>query len=168
LFDTSGTPQNIPDKTVKWEWYYNEDVKDKIINDKGDSILELSNPNFDIEKLYILQATIGTLTTYFPIPIKKGGYSYIDGPTEVIYRSDGKPDYSDLSYKLYGTDGKQITGDNVKWNILASNDAWGYKYVGKLTSTEFSDTDKIYCTRIENYKNEDDGTKTFIDYTYTE
>lgn len=174
LFDTSGKPQEIPSGAVKWEWYCNDELtsnQNKIINDSGNAILTLNfneNNKWKIDKLHILQATIGTLTTYFSIPIKNGDYSYIDGPTEVIYRSDGKPDYSDLPYKLYDSGGTEVTGDNVKWNILASNDAWGYKYVGKLTSTEFSNPDKIYCTRIENYKNEDDGTKTFIDYTYTE
>ena len=169
LFDTSGVPQEIPPETVKWEWYYNEDVENKIINKKGNSKLELSTPNFNIEKLYILQATIGTLTTYFPIPIKNGSYSYIDGPTEVIYRSDGKPDYSDLPYKLYSVGVKDpIEDDKVEWSIVVSNEAWGYKYVGTLSEALFSASDKIYCTRIENYQNEDDGTKTFVNYTYTE
>jgi hypothetical protein len=86
--------------------------------------------NFNIEKLYILQATIGTLTTYFSIPIKNGSYSYIDGPTEVIYRSDGKPDYSDLPYQLYGADGKSVEG--INWAIIVPETAFGYKYIGKI------------------------------------
>ena len=174
LFDTSGKPQEIPPGVVKWEWYCNDELtnnQNKIINESGNAILTFNfneNNKWQIDKLHILQATIGTLTTYFSIPIKNSGYSYIDGPTEVIYRSDGKPDYSDLSYKLYGVDGKPVTGDNVKWSILASNEAWGYKYVGALSEALFLDPDKIYYTRIENYRNEEDGTKAFIDYTYTE
>lgn len=174
LFDTSGELQDIPEKAVKWEWYCNDELtneQSKIINQEGNAILSFSfkeNNKWKIDKLHILQATIGTLTTYFSIPIKNGSYSYIDGPTEVIYRSDGKPDYSDLSYQLYDVNGKSVTGDNIEWSILASNEAWGYKYVGTLSEALFSDSDKIYCTRIENYQIEDDGTKTFIDYTYTE
>ena len=147
LFDTSGTPQKIPEETVKWEWYCNEDTSEKVIVEKGNSILDLSNVHFNIEKLYILQATIGTLTTYFSIPIKNGSYSYIDGPTEVIYRSDGKPDYSDLPYQLYEVDGKLVEG--VNWEIIVPETAFGYKYIGKIKAQNFSQN---YYTREEIYE----------------
>lgn len=147
LFDTSGTLQNIPKETVKWEWYCNEDTSEKVIVEKGNSILNLSNVNFNIEKLYILQATVGTLTTYFPIPIKNASYSYIDGPTEVIYRSDGKPDYSDLSYQLYGVDGNLVEG--VNWEIIVPETAFGYKYIGKINEQNFS---QDYYTKEEIYE----------------
>ena len=122
LFNTAGELQEIPNGTVKWEWYCNDELEDtdsKIIDAEGNSILTLNDLNWDINKLHILQATIGTLTTYFSIPIKNKGYSYIDGPTEVIYRSDGKPDYSDLPYKLYGSNG-EVIAESVKWNIIVS------------------------------------------------
>ena len=169
LFDSSGEVQEIPSGTVKWEWYCNDELtndQNKVINQTGDAILTFNfneDNKWSIDKLHILQATIGTLTTYFAIPIKNSDYSYIDGPTEVIYRADGKPDYSDLPYKLYDINGEVQVNE---WSIIASEAAYGYKYVGILTANQFANPDKIYYTREENYKTETDGTKTFINYTY--
>ena len=69
--------------------------------------------------MYILQASVGNLTTYFPVPItdNSGEYSYIKGATQVIYQSSGEPSYNREEYQLFKKDDKAV--ENVNWKIVS-------------------------------------------------
>lgn len=131
LRDAQGKYQEIPDGSVEWSWKYcidnNEKLKltsEEIIDGetfsydykKGDSILNLPEKEFDINHLYILQASVGDLTTYFSVPIRTQNCNYIKGCTEVRYQTNGEPQYSKESYVVYDATGKEIS--DITWNIF--------------------------------------------------
>lgn len=160
LYNNQNVSEVIPPGSVQWAWYYNskmeaewknnkkikqnaetelsEEEKQEfpyVIDNMGDSVITFNNSDFDINHLYILQGTIGNLTTYFPIPIQQGGYSYIEGPTQVIYQSNGEPAYSREPYHLY-TD-REGPEEIVKWKIICHIDdddkkSQKEKFVGQL------------------------------------
>lgn len=85
--------------------------------------------NINIDQLYILSAsidqTIGkgetrTLTAYLPIPLYKYQtdstiqYSHIQGATQVIYLSNGQPEYTKLPYILYNNQWGEIQNTTAK------------------------------------------------------
>ena len=126
LYDNQNKQQVIPDGSVKWKWYYNSDLKDdsgKLIDFPQD--IECSNAtwnseyDFDLGGLYILQASVGNLTTYFPVPItdSSGEYSYIKGATQVIYQSSGEPFYNREEYQLFKKDDKVV--ENINWRVVS-------------------------------------------------
>jgi hypothetical protein len=86
LYDKQNKQQTISDNSVEWKWYYNSNLnlEDRDfpydIQDAKNAIYSCQE-KFNTEGLYILQATVGNLTTYFPIPVSNGTYSYIKGPT---------------------------------------------------------------------------------------
>lgn len=140
LYDNQNKQQTIPDGQVEWAWYYNTDLigaNFPININQTNSVLLLPAKDFNIDSLYILQATVGDLTTYFPVPVQAGGYSYITGPTQVIYQSNGEPFYNRETYKLYQP-GDVLT-PNVYWEIKTDS----YQFVGTLTQEEF-DAEKYY------------------------
>lgn len=142
LYDNQNIQQQISDGEVTWSWYYNsslvsEETKFPVeITDKGKNsqiIFNKSEFNVDkgMDKLYILQATVGGLTTYFSIPIQAGGYSYIKGPTQVIYQADGEPAYSRETYALYSGSTETL---GITWNIkYDTQDLNEIRYIGSLT-----------------------------------
>lgn len=124
LYDNQNKLQKIPDGSVRWAWYYHSDQDDtgfqKVLAEKGNAIYTFQNYSFSINKLYILQATVGNLTAYFSIPIKDSNdYSYIKGPTQVIYQSNGEPSYNRDKYELYDVN-RQIIQD-IKWQIKSTD-----------------------------------------------
>jgi hypothetical protein len=54
------------------------------------------------------------LTAYYPVPIMTLDNAYINGPTEVIYLSNGEPVFSKEPYKLF-ENGK--VDNNATWSI---------------------------------------------------
>ena len=129
LYDNQNKQQVIPDGSVEWKWYYNSDLKDNKDNN-GNLIgfpqnIECSNAiwnseyDFRLDSLYILQASVGNLTTYFPVPIANnfGEYSYIKGATQVIYQSSGEPSYNREEYQLFKKDDKVV--ENVNWRTVS-------------------------------------------------
>lgn len=129
LYDNQNKQQVIPEGSVEWKWYYNSDLKDNK-DDNGNLIgfpqnIECSNAiwnseySFKLGSLYILQASVGNLTTYFPVPItnSSGEYSYIKGATQVIYQSSGEPSYSREEYQLFKKDDKVV--EHVNWRIVS-------------------------------------------------
>ena len=139
LYDNQNIKQTIPDGTVTWKWYYNskQDTKGNepiLIEEKGNSTIILPKSLFDIEHLYIIQCTVGKLTTYFPIPIQAGGYSHIKGATQVIYQSDGTPRSSREIYTLY--DSSKVAIEGVDWDMVIKNEIQTYRYVGIIASKE--------------------------------
>jgi len=59
------------------------------------------------------------LTAYYPVPITTLDNAYINGPTEVIYLSNGEPTFSKEPYKLF-VNGEEID-ENVIWNTYSNN-----------------------------------------------
>lgn len=89
---------------VTWDWYYRSS-KGLSLSDTSSSVVTITKDKdcLSIDDLFILKVTVGELETYFPLPIKKLGYSYITGPTQVIYKADGSADYSKEAYSIYDT-----------------------------------------------------------------
>ena len=136
LYDNQNIAQEIPDGGVQWAWYYNGDLDNGtikfpfIIEGKTNKQITFTKDQFDIDSLYILQATVGDLTTYFPIPIQSGGYSFIKGPTQVIYQADGEPAYSREAYALYSGNTDTLTSSWVK--ICKTTDEDKLRYTGTI------------------------------------
>ena len=136
LYDNQNIAQEIPDGGVQWAWYYNSDLDNDtikfpfVIEGKTNRQITFTKDQFDIDSLYILQATVGDLTTYFPIPIQSGGYSFIKGPTQVIYQADGEPAYSREAYALYSGNTDTLTKSWVK--ICKTTDENKLRYTGTI------------------------------------
>jgi hypothetical protein len=82
VYDKQNIQQQVPDGSVIWKWYYYHDGEEKRASEEikaKNAIYIYDEKEFKIEGLYILQASIGNLTTYFPIPVSNGQYSYIKG-----------------------------------------------------------------------------------------
>ena len=163
LYNNQNISETIPPGSVQWAWYYNSQLEAEwknsqntqsneinvlqaqefpyIINKEGDSVITFDNSDFDINHLYILQGTVGNLTTYFPISIQQGGYSYIEGPTQVIYQSNGEPTYSREPYSLY-TD-REGPDEIVKWKIIHHIDNDDKKEQKEKFIGQLSDTNKL-------------------------
>lgn len=163
LYNNQNISETIPPGSVQWAWYYNSQLEAEwknsqntqsneinvlqaqefpyIINKEGNSVITFDNSDFDINHLYILQGTVGNLTTYFPISIQQGGYSYIEGPTQVIYQSNGEPAYSREPYSLY-TD-REGPDEIVKWKIIHHIDNDDKKEQKEKFIGQLSDTNKL-------------------------
>lgn len=156
LYDNQNVKQDIPDGQVVWAWYYNSDLPTNtkfplVIENENNSILNWTTTNIDINNLYILQATVGKLTTYFPVPISNG-YSYIKGPTQVIYQSNGEPAYNREAYQLYGRGDVQQC--DAKWRVRIDRDYYEYKSVVEADSVneETFNQDTYYILVEGNYR----------------
>lgn len=156
LYDNQNVKQDIPDGQVVWAWYYNSDLPTNtkfplVIENENNSILNWTTTNIDINNLYILQATVGKLTTYFPVPISNG-YSYIKGPTQVIYQSNGEPAYNREAYQLYGRGDVQQC--DAKWRVRINRDYYEYKSVVEADSVneETFNQDTYYILVEGNYR----------------
>lgn len=136
LYDNQNIAQEIPDGGVQWAWYYNSDLDNDtikfpfVIEGKTNKQITFTKDQFNINSLYIIQATVGDLTTYFPIPIQSGGYSFIKGPTQVIYQADGEPAYSREAYALYSGNTDTLTSSWVK--ICKTTDEDKLRYTGTI------------------------------------
>lgn len=156
LYDNQNVKQDIPDGQVVWAWYYNSDLPTNtkfplVIENENNSILNWTTTNIDINNLYILQATVGKLTTYFPVPISNG-YSYIKGPTQVIYQSNGESAYNREAYQLYGRGDVQQC--DAKWRVRIDRDYYEYKSVVEADSVneETFNQDTYYILVEGNYR----------------
>mgnify|MGYP004687180431 FL=1 len=54
------------------------------------------------------------LTAYYPVPITTFDNAYINGPTEIIYLSNGEPIFSKEPYKLFEN---VEVNNNTTWDI---------------------------------------------------
>lgn len=140
LYDSQNIAQDMSNAQVIWRWYYHSGLsKDNYsITNNGGSIITLNKDIFYdkdeetnklIVHLCIIEATIGDLTAYFPIPVQSGGYSYIKGPTQVIYQSNGEPSYSYEPYSLYNSNDEIVEG--ILWNIICKDET-AKAYIGSL------------------------------------
>lgn len=101
--------QNMEGKTIKWGWKF-QDPSGKLAILSGDDCSEVclaETSGLAHNQLYILQVTVGDLITYFPIPLKNVDCSYLNGPTQIIYQSDGYIDYQKIPYSMVYNDGNK-------------------------------------------------------------
>ena len=157
LYNNQNIKQEIPDGSVTWSWYYNSALESAalkagnqisfplVIEENKNSVINFSNEDFLIDELYILQGTVGSLTTYFPVAIKNGDYDFIKGPTQVIYQANGEPAYSREPYELYANN--DFVQQEVKWKIIhkipASDEEKTQQQKSNFIGTIDSNTNKL-------------------------
>lgn len=95
-------------------------------------VLRVNTTNSIMSNLIILQVKLSgwgdyDLTAYYPVPITTLDNAYINGPTEVIYLSNGEPTFSKEPYKLF-IDRK--IDETVTWSIYSSN--FDDAFIGKV------------------------------------
>ena len=104
-------------------------------------VLRVNTTNSIMNNLIILQVTLSgwgdyDLTAYYPVPITTLDNAYINGPTEVIYLSNGEPTFSKEPYKLF------VNGEVDKtatWSIYYTSNSSQYStdpFVGALKNKE--------------------------------
>lgn len=126
LYDNEG--KEITDfKNCNWTWSFmpgsivdNIDLQN---TNNQNCVLRVNTTNSIMNNLIILQVKLSgwgdyDLTAYYPVPITTLDNVYINGPTEVIYLSNGEPTFSKEPYKLF-IDGK--IDETVTWSIYSSN-----------------------------------------------
>lgn len=139
LYDNEG--KEITDfKKCNWTWSFMSGSNINNIElgnaENQDCILRVNTINSIMNNLIILQVKLSgwgdyDLTAYYPVPITTLDNAYINGPTEVIYLSNGEPTFSKEPYKLF-IDEK--IDETVTWSIYSSNsdDA----FIGKVNYNE--------------------------------
>ena len=141
MYDMAGAKISNPDGTWKWDWLHkSKDItiekteNSAIINltlSKDLGIIDLTD-NYNILAATFTPANGGTpITSYLPIPIKVEGYDYIEGAREVIYNSQGIPEYYTDAYVLYGfynnNHQTEIPFNLIKWELTQPNSENTYK-----------------------------------------
>lgn len=142
LYNSCGQEEDISKKEIVWSFLDPIDSEqDRAISNSKISILTnqttpnkvtlACNTDLNIQDLYILKATIKDwgdyeLTAYLPIPLSSDAkYSYLSGATQIIYLTDGVPQYYNQYYKMH-TATEDITNEvtfkeyYVKTNISDS------------------------------------------------
>lgn len=100
------------------------------------SVQTVPTDNYDILQVTVTNFGDYELTAYLPLPIKVNTtYKYIEGATKLIYNSIGNIDnYYKDPYKLYYTDGDNITSTFGVWTI--NNGVTGdMNYLPQLTTS---------------------------------
>ena len=140
MYDSVGNKLEIDENTiVEWSWYYAKNWTNNnalnLVTYKNDKLVLTNVSSYiNIDTVLILQAKVEMLETYFPIPIRSDDkYKYIQGPTEVLYHSDGKVEYSKYNYKLFGEE----VPTNITWEVYSAEDSATYINCGKITSTAY-------------------------------
>lgn len=118
LFYFNNSGENYPQDSIQWSWYREADesqikLQAGIENGKNQtiSIGYIGNDFNNISHYSILQATFQRtygaeippyqIVSYLPIPIRASAdYISLDGTTEVIYETNGKPTYTPTPYYL--------------------------------------------------------------------
>lgn len=135
LYDNEG--KEITDfKNCNWTWSFmtgstvnNVDLQN---TNNQNCVLRVNTTNSIMSNLIILQVKLSgwgdyDLTAYYPVPITILDNAYINGPTEVIYLSNGEPTFSKEPYKLF-IDRK--IDETVTWSIYSSN--FDDAFIGKV------------------------------------
>lgn len=135
LYDNEG--KEITDfKNCSWIWSFmsgstvnNIDLQN---TNNQNCMLRVNTTNSIMNNLIILQVKLSgwgdyDLTAYYPVAITTLDNAYINGPTEVIYLSNGEPTFSKEPYKLFID--KKID-EIVTWSIYSSN--FDDAFIGKV------------------------------------
>lgn len=144
LYDNEG--KEITDfKNCSWTWSFmsgstvnNVDLQN---TNNQNCVLRVNTTNSIMSNLIILQVKLSgwgdyDLTAYYPVPITTLDNIYINGPTEVIYLSNGEPTFSKEPYKLF-IDGE--VDDTVTWSIYPTGST--DKFIGQI---KYNDKKKEY------------------------
>lgn len=150
LYDNEGKEvTNFNNCTWTWKFMTGSTVNNIALTDptmepyteKFYKQLSVNTTNSIMNNLIILQVTLSgwgdyDLTAYYPVPITTLDNAYINGPTEVIYLSNGEPTFSKEPYKLF-VNGK--VDNDATWSIypIESTD----KFIGKI---KYNDKKKEY------------------------
>ena len=133
LYDNTGEELDISDKILTWKFLPKDPSVSSITPESEEKIVlesfDLSsnalpnnkkrlvaNRNLTMNDILILQVTLEnwgdfTLGAYLPIAIRlNGDYQHLTGATQVIYLSDGTPQYYNQSYQLH------INSSSVNYN----------------------------------------------------
>lgn len=133
LYNNSGQEEDITNKTIEWAFLDPLNTSKDRVNTNiqildGDMVNRKTlswNSNLSINDLYILRATIKDwedyeLTAYLPIPLRSSReYSYLTGATQVIYLTDGTPQYYTKYYEMH-TINEDIS-DQVSFTSIYGN-----------------------------------------------
>ena len=139
LYDNEGKEITNFEK-CNWTWSFmagstvnNVDLQN--INNQN-CVLRVNTTNSIMSNLIILQVKLSgwgdyDLTAYYPVPITTLDNTYINGPTEVIYLSNGEPTFSKEPYKLF-VNGE--VDEIATWSIYSSNS--NDAFIGKINYNE--------------------------------
>lgn len=144
LYDNEGKEvTNFNNCTWTWKFMDGSTVNNVSLNNENEQSCKLSvnTTNSIINNLIILQVTLSgwgdyDLTAYYPVPITIKDNAYINGPTEVIYLSNGEPIFSKEPYKLF-INGK--VDENATWIIYPTGST--DKFIGQI---KYNDKKKEY------------------------
>lgn len=144
LYDNEG--KEITDfKNCNWTWSFMSGSTTNNISlgntENQDCLLRVNTTNSIMNNLIILQVKLSgwgdyDLTAYYPVPITTLDSAYINGPTEVIYLSNGEPIFSKESYKLFINGGVDET---ATWSIYPTGST--DKFIGQI---KYNDKKKEY------------------------
>lgn len=150
LYDNEGKEvTNFNNCTWTWKFMTGSTVNNVALTDptmepyteKFYKQLSVNTTNSIMNNLIILQVTLSgwgdyDLTAYYPVPITTLDNAYINGPTEVIYLSNGEPTFSKEPYKLF------VNGEvdnDATWSIYPTEST--DKFIGKI---KYNDKKKEY------------------------
>lgn len=144
LYDNEGKEvTNFNNCTWTWKFMDGSTVNNVSLNNENEQSCKLSvnTTNSIMNNLIILQVTLSgwgdyDLTAYYPVPITIKDNAYINGPTEVIYLSNGEPIFSKEPYKLF-INGK--VDENATWIIYPTGST--DKFIGQI---KYNDKKKEY------------------------
>lgn len=135
LYDNEG--KEITDfKNCSWIWSFMSGSTTNNISlgntENQDCLLRVNTTNSIMNNLIILQVKLSgwgdyDLTAYYPVPITTLDNAYINGPTEVIYLSNGEPTFSKEPYKLFINSGVDET---ATWSIYPTGST--DKFIGQI------------------------------------
>lgn len=139
LYDNEGKEvTNFNNCTWTWKFMDGSTVNNVSLNNENEQSCKLSvnTTNSIMNNLIILQVTLSgwgdyDLTAYYPVPITIKDNAYINGPTEVIYLSNGEPIFSKEPYKLF-INGK--VDENATWIIYPTGST--DKFIGQIKYNE--------------------------------
>lgn len=139
LYDNEGKEITNFEK-CNWTWSFmagstvnNVDLQN---TNNQNCVLRVNTTNSIMSNLIILQVKLSgwgdyDLTAYYPVPITTLDDTYINGPTEVIYLSNGEPTFSKEPYKLF-VNGE--VDEIATWSIYSSNS--NDAFIGKINYNE--------------------------------
>lgn len=150
LYDNEGKEvTNFNNCTWTWKFMTGSTVNNVALTDptmepyteKFYKQLSVNTTNSIMNNLIILQVTLSgwgdyDLTAYYPVPITTLDNAYINGPTEVIYLSNGEPTFSKEPYKLFVNG--EVDNDTT-WSIYPTEST--DKFIGKI---KYNDKKKEY------------------------
>ena len=175
MYDEKNQLVDLNTVPITWSWYGGPELDD-IDNTTRNlqfittntPIVALQNKGVNISNandIYIAKVVVGEegaeLEAYFPIPIKSAEeYSHIEGATQVIYLSNGEPEFYKGEYKLYktidDTIGEAATEvvPSTTWSRISQENG---KFVGDVVK-QSSSSEKyilkpigVYTSEVKNY-----------------